>query len=236
MEKINDLLIYSLELCNVQNPEQRLNKDKEGRALRTLNSIILQLQSKGIYIPYFKNLEFTLLAGKNEYRVSRETGADVDADKIISIDYANLDYVGRNWPFKILTDAQYYDRWKYTELKTTPHYVLLLNNPNSSDLLFYATPDIDYSFSCRGKFVLPKVELNSLLTDFPDYYVRFFVYAVARELSDIYSGKWTDKHESEYQRVFKDVLRSNDEKSLDIKTSSVLNRRKGDYRYGIDIY
>lgn len=221
---VNNLINRAYEYINGENPSQTVSGSDVERALDILNEIINDFSTSGLFIPYYNTLTFNLTTGKRSYIFSREINADVNSDKIVSLDFVNYTYSETIYPINIMSRSEYYKFQRQKSLTGIPAFVFLQNTPDESILTFLPIPDKDYECEIVAKFELGEVALFSDLSAMPKYYDRFLKYALARELSIIIGSdetRWSPLAESKYQEMYNHLLIANDI-DLEIKTNSAL--------------
>lgn len=165
---------------------EALPGDLANEALDILNDFLASLEGSPHRIPYYTEVSFNLLQGKNIYTVSKEIGADVAARKIIEIEscQALLSTVWFNIQY---LDIGYYDTsMKLSALKSRPRTVFLQNDTYGSTLYFYPTPNIDYPCTIKCKQVFDTLEMDDRLDEMPNAMWEYATLELARRLAPFY--------------------------------------------------
>lgn len=145
------------------------------------------------------------------------TAAYIQAGRLANLDSAWLVLSGVTYPLIDKSRDEYLAAWKYNPLKGLPRFIITFPDTDIVTATLYPAPSQFYQFYARGKFQLTDVTSNDDLSSLPQYYVRFFLFAVARDVA-MYTGRadaWTEKLEAFYQEA-KDVIESASEVNLSI--------------------
>jgi len=145
------------------------------------------------------------------------TAAYIQAGRLANLDNAWLLLSGVTYPLIDKSRDQYLAAWKYEPLKGLPRFIIAYPDTDIVTATLYPAPSQFYQFYARGKFQLTDVTSNDDLSSLPQYYTRFFIFAVARDVC-MYTGRaeaWTEKLEKLYLEA-KDVIESASEVNLSI--------------------
>lgn len=149
-------------------------------------------------------------------------GGDPDAVYIKKGRLANLDSAwlllsGVTYPLIDKSRDDYLSAWKYQPLQGLPRFVITFPNTNIVKVRLYPAPSQFFEFHCRGKFQLPYLGVNDDLSNVPEYWHLYFMYATAKYVAK-FKGRgsaWTPDLEAEY-RELKDNMESASEVNLAI--------------------
>jgi hypothetical protein len=146
--------------------------------------------------------------------------------RLANIDSAWLILDGVTYPMIYKSRDDFLAAWKFEPLKGLPRFIISYPNTDWVDVQVYPAPSNYFQFFLRGKFQLPEETINSSLSQLPQYYVRYLMYAVAREVA-LYTSRadaWTDKLEARYQECY-DIMQASSEINLAISgdEQSLLN-------------
>lgn len=137
--------------------------------------------------------------------------------RLANLDNAWLLLNGVTYPLIDKSRDDYLAAWKYEPLKGLPRFVITYPDTNTVRLQLYPAPSQFFDFFCRGKFQLPLLTVNDDLSGVPEYWILYFLYAVAKYVSK-FKGRgsaWTPDLEAEY-RELKDNMESASEVNLSI--------------------
>ena len=211
---VNDLIIRAFETIGIYSPYKLLSGEQLLSGLYYFNEMLDYFQSSGLYIPYYTDVSFDMVATQNEYVVSKDAGSDVNSNPIIELDYVTISYATQydtSYPVSIVTYDQYDMIVRNNSTTARPTKVILQKGVDTSKLIFFPVPDVAYRCNFRGKLYLSDVDIQDHLYDVPGYYHRFLRYALARELKDIYkSENWNAFQENEYKTMLSEIKSSAD--------------------------
>jgi hypothetical protein len=142
---------------------------------------------------------------------------DITIGRLANYDSAWLLLDGVTYPFIEQNRDAFYAAWKYDPLQGLPRFAIVEPETEVVNIRIYPAPSQVFEFVLRGKFQLTNLTSNSDLSSLPDYYTRFFLLAVARDIS-LYKGRaaaWTEMLEQTYREA-KDVMEASSEVNLSI--------------------
>lgn len=145
------------------------------------------------------------------------TAAYIQAGRLANLDNAWLVLSGVTYPLINKSRDEYLAAWKYEPLKGLPRFIITYPDTDIVSATLYPAPSQFYQFYARGKFQLTALTSNDDMSVLPQYYIRFFLFAVAKDVA-MFTGRaeaWTPKLEQMYQEAF-DVIVSASEVNLSI--------------------
>jgi hypothetical protein len=150
--------------------------------------------------------------------------------RLANLDNAWLILTGVTYPLIDKSRDEYLAAWKYEPLKGLPRFAITFPETEYVDIKLYPAPSQFFEFFCRGKFQLSEYTKDSDMSNLPQYYIRFLLFAGARDVC-MYKGRadaWTPKLEQMYMEAY-DIMVSTSEVNLSISgdQQSLLN---GAYR------
>jgi hypothetical protein len=236
----NELIINSLYLLGELGVGETPDAFMLSSGLELINELLDKFTADSIYIPYLTELSFNMVAGQGTYTISDMIPADVTADRIIDLSFANYTVPsagqGIIYPLQIINKAQYYGVTRLIPLQTRPGFIFLDKQPQESTVTLYPQPDQPYPCLLGVKLMLNKLAANQSLTEVPPYYYGFLKYCLARKFLSYYpSGNWPDTAEQEYQDYFSTIKNSN-ETDLTVRPSAILSRPEPFYWQNILAY
>lgn len=223
----NDAIVNSLYLLGELGVGETPDSFMLSSGLEILNEILDGLAADSIYIPYLETINFTMEIGKDTYSVSDIVPADIVADRIVDLSFANyvVPTTGDTnlvYPMRIINKAQYYGVVRQNNLRARPGFVFLNKQPTESFIIVYPAPDQPYPCILQVKVMLNSLTANQDITDLSPYYYGFLKYALAREFRSYYpSGNWNDTAEEKYKEYMSN-LKSSNETDLTIRPSVTL--------------
>lgn len=210
------------------------NKIPEARDITTglyiLNDMFDYYSSRGVYIPFFNTVSFTMVPNQGTYTFSNViTNPDVTSERIVEIDFINVIQDEVSYPVTILPQSQFKNMTRWTNLAAWPDTVYLQREVYVSKLVFYPLPQLPFVCEVVGKFMLDHLELHDQLSEIPPYYYRFLRYALARELKEFYpSSNWSETSENEYKIMFESLVSATD-LDVSLNDSNILLNSQYDY-------
>lgn len=145
------------------------------------------------------------------------TVAYIQAGRLANLDSAWLVLSGVTYPLIKKSRDEFLAAWKYEPLKGLPRFIIPFPDTDLVSAQLYPAPSQFFTFFARGKFQLADVTANDDLSSLPQYYVRFFLYAVAKDVA-FFTGRaeaWTEKLEQQFREA-KDVIEASSEVNLSI--------------------
>lgn len=186
-----------------------------GAGIPALSSIIsivgnLVTISNNATISMPSNLTFT-------HNAADPTVAYINAGRLANLDNAWLLLNGVTYPLIDKSRDEFLAAWKYEPLIGLPRFIITFPQVGYVSAQLYPAPSQFFTFFCRGKFQLLPLTSNSDLSQMPDYYQLYFLYAVAKYVSQFKGrgGAWTPDLEATY-RELKDNIEGASEVNLSI--------------------
>lgn len=236
----NELIINSLYLIGELGVGETPDAFMLSSGLELINELIDKFAADSIYIPYLTTLNFNMVAGQAAYTISDMITADITADRIVDLTFANYlvpsSGQGILYPLQIITKSQYYGVTRLTPLNTRPAFIFLNKQDNESILTLYPAPDQPYPCTVQVKGMIDKLDEHETLGELPPFYYGFMKYCLARKFLSYYpSGNWPQTSEEEYQDYF-NIIKNANETDLTIRPSAVLSRPEPFYWQNILAY
>ncbi len=149
--------------------------------------------------------------------ISDPNVAYIREGRLANLDSAWLQLNGVTYPLIDKSRNEFLSAWKYEPLQGLPRFIITFPATDIVRAQLYPAPSQFFDFFARGKFQLSVLTVNDDLGDLPEYYVLYFLYAVAKYVSK-FKGRgsaWTPDLESDY-RELKDNMESASEVNLSI--------------------
>lgn len=208
--------------------------------LELINEILAKFTADSIYIPYITELSFDLVAGQRTYSISDIVTADITADRIVDLAYANYTVPsagqGIIYPLKIINKAQYFGVTRLTPLNTRPGFIFLDKQPLESFVTLYPSPDQPYPCLLGVKSMLNSVTEGQSLQGLPPYYYGFLKYCLGKRWISYYpSANWNEEAQKEYDDYYA-IIKAANETDVTVRTSAILERPEPFYWQNILAY
>jgi len=236
----NELIINSLYLIGELGVGEVPDSFMLSSGLELLNELIDKFASDSIYIPFLKELSFTMVAHQPTYSISDMVPADVISNRIVDLSFANYTVPsagqGIIYPLQIINKAQYYGVTRLLPLNTRPGFIFLDKQATESFVTLYPAPDQPYPCLLGVKVMINELVANEELTELPPFYYGFMKYALARKFLSYYpSGNWPQTSEDEYNDYYNTIKNAN-ETDLTVRPSAILSRPEPFYWQNILAY
>lgn len=226
---VNQLINNAFYFIGEFDAEEPIPGDAFEGAFQTLNQIINEFSTSEIFIPITKVITFNLIPNQKSYVFSNLPNviATVNSNRIVNVQYCNLLIESVLYAVRPFTAGQVYWNSFNTEQSGIPAIYELITSEEFSQINFFPTPNANYTCELRAKFYLDKFEKFKPIINIPLSTQRFFMYALARELKQIYpSSNWSPEAEKEYQRLHDNLVSTNDI-DLMARTTGLLNTPYG---------
>jgi len=223
----NDVIINSLYLLGELGVGETPDSFMLSSGLEILNEILDSFSADSIYVPYLTDLNFVMVPGQDTYSISDIVPADVNADRIIDLQFANYVVQPDNsepivYPLQIINKATYYNVVRLQNLRARPGFIFLNKQATESFVVLYPAPDQPYPCLLKAKVMINSLTATQDLTELPPFYYGFLKYALAREFRSYYpSGNWNDTAEEKYQDYIS-TLKNANETDVTIRPSVML--------------
>ncbi len=236
----NELIINALYLTGELGVGETPDPFMLSSGIELINELIDKFSADSIYIPYLKELSFTMVANQASYTVSDMVTADVTSNRIVDLSFANYTVPsagqGIIYPLQIINKAQYYGVTRLLPLNTRPGFIFLDKQATESIVTLYPAPDQDYPCLLGVKVMINKLIANEDLTGLPPFYYGFLKYSLARKFLAYYpSANWSEQSEQEYQDYYA-IIKSGNETDITVRPSAILSRPEPFYWQNILAY
>lgn len=137
--------------------------------------------------------------------------------RLANLDNAWLILSGVTYPLIDKSRDEYLAAWKYEPLKGLPRFAITFPDTEYVDIRLYPAPSQFFEFFARCKLQLSEYTKDSDLSNLPQYFVRYLLFATARDVC-MYKGRaeaWTQKLELMYQEA-NEIMVSASEVNLSI--------------------
>jgi len=237
---VNDLIINSLYLIGELGVGETPDAFMLSSGLELTNELLTKFSSDSIYVPFLTEISFTFVPGQATYSISDITPADIVADRVLDLSFANYTVPGTGqgiiYPMKIINKAQYFGVTRLLPLNTRPGFIFLDKQALESFVTTYPAPDQPYPCLLGVKCMIDTLVENQSLSALPPFYYGFLKYALARKFLSYYpSGNWPETSEEEYNDYY-NVIKNANETDITIRESAILSRPEPFYWQNILAY
>lgn len=223
----NDLIVNSMILLGELGVGEQADAFMLTTGLEITNALLDFFNADSIYIPFVTDINFTMVVGQADYTISNMVVANVTANRIVDLVYANytVQPAGSEpiiYPIKIISKAEFLNVVRVQNLNARPGFVVLNKQADESIVTFYPEPDQPYPCTLRAKVMIDSVAAYDDLSQLPPFYYEFLKYALARKLKAYYpSGNWPPENEEDYQNMY-NTLKNANETDLTIRPSAIM--------------
>lgn len=223
----NDVIVNSLYLLGELGVGETPDAFMLSTGLELINELLDKFSADSIYIPFLTTINFNFVVGQDTYSISDMETADITADRIVDLTFANYTVPTQSdtqliYPLRIINKAEYYGVVRQSNLMARPGFIFLNKQPQESFVTVYPIPDQPYPCSIQVKSMINELGAQETLGELPPNYYGFLKYALARKFLAYYpSGNWPQTNEQEYNDYY-DTLKNSNETDLTIRPSVVL--------------
>ena len=237
---VNQLIINALYLVGELGVGETPDAFMLSSGVELLNELLTKFTADSIYVPFLTELSFNLVANQATYTISNLVTADVSANRIVDLSFANYTVPsagqGIIYPLQIINKAQYYGVTRLTPLNTRPGFIFLDKQDTKSLITLYPAPDQPYPCLLGVKSMIDSLGANDSLQELPPFYYGFLKYCLARKFLSYYpSGNWPESSEQVYQDYFNTIKNAN-ETDVTVRPSAILSRAEPFYWQNILAY
>ena len=232
MTTVRQFVRQSYRLINPSNPTQPLHGDDENIAIDVLNQLLESYASTGLLITIANTVSTIVNIGTQYVICADSTYIPLPNEVLIpqgrmaNITAAWLNLDGVDYPLIPESRDEFLASFKYFPLKGLPRYLIMYPETTLMRLQIYPAPSQAFTFFLRAKFQLAILTPNSTLDLLPAYYLRYLLFATAKDVA-MYKGRadaWTPQLEQMLKDAT-DIMVSSSEVNLSITgdRASLLN-------------
>lgn len=233
MPTVKQFISQSYRLISASSPTQPLHGDDLSLGVMLLNQLLAYYASTGLLLTIAKTEQTTIVSGQKNVICAGPDflpAADIPVGRLANLNSAWLVLSGVTYPLIQKSRDEFLASFLYEPLQALPRFIFVFQETKYTELRLYPAASQNYEFYIRGKFQLNELLPTDTMDDLPDYFYRFVLLAVARDLA-IYKGRseaWTPMLEFRYAEA-RDLMESASEVNLTItgESASLLN---GAYR------
>lgn len=228
---VRDFLFQSYRLINASNPTVPLHGDDQELGLLVLNQLLQSYASTGLMITIAKTVNANINLGNDGILFTDSTYSmsdyvptpelvnpvQIKSGRLANLDSSWLLLSGVTYPLIDKSRDEYLAAWKYDPLQGLPRFSIVFPDTAFVGLRLYPAPSQFFEFVARGKFQLEVMTKDSDMSNLPQYYIRYLLFATARDIC-MYKGRaeaWTPKLEQMYTEA-KDIMEASSEVNLAI--------------------
>ncbi len=211
-QTVKSFLRQCYQLISASNPNVPLQGTDESDGLILMNQLLNSYSGTGLMLTIPKEVTFNIFPPTAPYLVTFGSPnytptPDVAQGRLANLQSAWLVLDGVSYPLINESRNEFLYAYKFSPLQGLPRYIIVYPQTNLTTIQLYPAPSQFFEVHVYGKFELPDFGINDDMSGLPDYYRRFFRFAVAKELSFMKgrSTAWTPNLEAEYMNLKKDM-------------------------------
>lgn len=197
VQTVKEFLDDSYQLISASSPTVPLKNGYIQKGIKIMNRLLSSFSGTGLMITVPKEVTTSVVYGQ-AFVTFASSGADINEGRLANMSDSWLEYQGVTYPLTIYQDHEFFSQYKFSPLKGLPLYAIVFDEINSTRVQLYPAPSQGYEFFAYGKFELPPFTSASDMDALPEYFQRFFQFAVAKDLA-FYNGRasaWTQDLEN----------------------------------------
>jgi hypothetical protein len=224
MPTVRQFVHQSYRLISASNPTVPLHGDDLELGILVLNQLMQSYAATGLMLTIATTVTIPLTINQSEVVIGPATFVplpDITIGRLANYDSSWLLLDGVTYPLIQQNRDEFLAAWKFDPLEGLPRFAVVYPDVEVVRIRLYPAPSQFFEFNLRGKFQKTDLDSNDTLDGLPDYYIRYLLFALARDVS-LYKGRaaaWTPRLEQTYVEA-KDIMES----ASEVNTSIVGDR------------
>jgi hypothetical protein len=224
MPTVRQFVHQSYRLISASNPTVPLHGDDLELGILVLNQLMQSYAATGLMLTIATTVSIPLAINQSEVVIGPATFLplpDITIGRLANYDSSWLLLDGVTYPLIQQNRDEFLAAWKFDPLEGLPRFAVVYPDVEVVRIRLYPAPSQFFEFNLRGKFQKTDLDSNDTLDGLPDYYIRYLLFALARDVS-LYKGRaaaWTPRLEQTYVEA-KDIMES----ASEVNTSIVGDR------------
>ena len=200
----------SYQLVSASSPTVPLHGNDMLKGVQFLNELVQSFSGTGLMTTIAKEIVYSLSIGQQLVTfgdASVVPTPDVSTGRLSNLQNAWIMLEGVSYPLIDMSRNVFFAAYKYEPLQGLPRYAIIRNDTEITTMRIYPAPSQVYELHVFGKFELPIVTENDTMIEFPNYYIRYLRFALAKDLA-MYKGRanaWTPELENMLIKAEKDM-------------------------------
>ena len=210
VQTVKQFLTDSYQLVSANTPTVSLQGNDMLKGIQLLNQLLRAYSGTGLLLTIARQVDFTVGIGQSEITFADPDYpgiADLKVGRLANMADAWLTLSGVTYPLIPLNRDVFLQSYKYDSQLGLPRFVITYNEDNLTRLRIYPGPSQVYDLSVYGKFETTTLLENDTMANFPNYYIPYLQFAVAKYLA-AFKGRaaaWTPFLEDQLQEFKKDM-------------------------------
>lgn len=205
-QTVKEFVYDSYKLVSSSSPTVPLHGFDCSDGVKILNRLFSAYSSSSLLTPIAQLVSTPLLTNQAFVTFGAPTYTptpDVTIGRLSNLENAWINLDGLDYPLFDESRNVFFDSYKYFPLSGLPRYCIITNNVNLTTMQIYPKPSQFYTLFVYGKFELPLLIESGTMAIVPDYSLRFYQLALAKDLS-LYKGRseaWTPQLQDAYEEA-----------------------------------
>lgn len=198
------------QLISASSPTVPLHGNDMAKGIHFLNNLLKFYSSSSLLLTISKKISFEVQIGQQFVTFgdpSYTPTPDVTVGRLANLENAWLELDGVDYPLIDESRNVFFGSYKYEPQQGLPRFIIIVNDTNLTTMQLYPSPSQIYQVFVYGKFQLAYISENDDMSSLPQYYQRFLLFALARDLA-FFKGRstaWDKKLEDMYQEALDDM-------------------------------
>jgi len=228
-QTVKQFVVDAYQLVSANSPTVPLYGDDQSKAVQFLNELMQDYSSSGLLTPIAQFANFLVAIGQEFITFGAPDylpTPNITLGRLSNCQNAWLDLEGVTYPLIIESRNVFFSSYKYNPQVGLPRFAIIVNNTNLTTMRLYPAPSEVFNVNIYGKFEPLPLTLNSDMSTFPNYQLRFLKLALGKELA-FYKGRssaWDEKLEAKLDKAEKDIASASSVNlAIDSSNESYLN-------------
>lgn len=210
VQTVKQFVTDAYQLISANTPTVPLQGNDMSKGIQLLNQLLRAYSGTGLLLTIARQVDFTVGIGQTEITFADPDYpgvADLKVGRLANLADAWLTLDGVTYPLIPLNRDVFLQSYKYDPQLGLPRFIITYNEDNLTRLRIYPGPSQVYNLSVYGKFETTTLIENDTMSNFPNYYIPYLQFAVAKYLC-AFKGRaaaWTDFLEKQYDDFKKDI-------------------------------
>lgn len=210
VQTVKEFLTDSYQLISANTPTVPLQGNDASKGVQFLNQILRAYSGTGLLLTIARQVDFSVSINQSEITFADPDypgPADLKVGRLANLADAWLTLDGVTYPLIVENRDVFLGSYKYDPQEGLPRFLIVYNETNLTRLRLYPGPSQVYNLSVYGKFETTTLLENDTMANFPNYYIPYLQFAVAKYLA-AFKGRaaaWTPFLEDQLQEFRKDM-------------------------------
>lgn len=198
------------QLISASSPTVPLQGNDMAKGIHLLNNLLKFYSSSSLLLTISQKVEFQIQIGQQFVTFGDPSFVptpDVTAGRLSNLENAWLNLDGVDYPLIDESRNIFFGSYKFFPQQGLPRFIIIVNQTNLTQMQFYPAPSQLYNVFVYGKFQLAYISENDDMSSLPQYYQRFLLLALGRDLA-FWKGRskaWDAKLEAMYKEAEDDM-------------------------------